>query len=154
MKRSGLNRRTPLSARNGIKPVGKGGACPPRPAESTVKYDGVEWRRRVFAKYADSLNRLTGSPVGCWMCVNVWGEQVPAQDAHHLLPRQQLVRHLPAEVAAVAVMDPRGGMPLCRDCHGAHHARSQPIPRAWLSDDAQDFADEHGLGWLLEKTYV
>lgn len=45
-------------------------------------------------------------------------------------------------------------VPLCRDCHGAHHARSQPIPRAWLLDDAQDFADEHGLGWLLEKTYV
>ena len=76
-----------------------------------------------------------------------------ANDVHHLIYRQALRRTLAPEVYAVASMDQRNAMSLCRPCHDAMHARTRPIWWHELPVSVHVFAAEHGLTWLLERTY-
>lgn len=177
MRRSELKRSAGLSSR------GSGGACPPKPdnhpycphglyaaagcrdcAEPRKRYDGQEWRRLVFEDHADAftlLSSLGGRPgvVTCEWCLLVGGEMTPAEEAHHLLTRQSLRRSLPPAAYAVAAMDPRNGIPLCRECHADHHSRRHPICRDALRPVAFEFAAELDerfgtrlLAWL-DRTY-
>lgn len=126
LKRSAGLRRSGggLSRRNGIKPV------------TRAAYDGLEWRRRVF--------EMHGAVCPCGR---------PASAAHHVCSKQALRRALPAEVFAVAVMDPRNGLPLCEWCHGQHHAALPRLGRDVLRWCHREFAVELGLGWLLDREY-
>ena len=130
MKRSAGLRRSGggLSRRNGIKPVTRA---------ARGAYDGVEWRRRVFEMHGA-------------VCV-VSG--APATTAHHVIPKQVLRRELPPEVFEVAVMDPRNGLPLSDRVHAQHHAALPKLGRAVLQGCHREFAEGHGLGWLLDREY-
>ena len=157
MRRSELKRSSGLSAR------GKGGACPPKPSGAerngigTPKrvvpgYDGVEWQRRVIESYTDPFTFLSGW-VACEWCLWTGRDLRPAEEAHHLLTKQVLRRELDLGVYEVAVMDPRNGMPLCKACHAAHHSRQSPVCRYALRDEAFEFAREHKLLEILNRTY-
>jgi hypothetical protein len=71
-------------------------------------------------------------------------------DAHHIIEKQQLrKRGLDQHV-----WDTRNRLWAGSDCcHTAHTSRVRPIPRAFVPYEAEVFADELGLGWLLDKTY-
>lgn len=132
MKRTNLSRRVSLQARNGIKPVtrGKRGA---RPASG--------WTQSVF----DMHGRV------CF----VTGE--PAVQAHHVLEASALRRELAAKLTRselVAVLsDPRNGMPVSLRAHQRHDCWQRRIGREDLPASAWPFAAEHGLLWLLDRTY-
>lgn len=140
VKRSRLERKSGLSAR------GKGGACPPKPSGAERNgigrpkredtYDGRRWREQGLAICPD-----------CELC----GHR--ADDVHHLIYRQALRRTLSAGVYAVAAMDQRNAMCLCRKCHNEMHARTRPIWWHELPVSVHTFAADHGLTWLLERTY-
>lgn len=171
MKRSELKRSTGLSQR------GKGGACPPKPwneldteeravvlglGQATtprrknsrrhrrLQLQGPKWRRRTF----DEHGAL------CW----VTGE--PATQAHHVIPMQKLAfllcpvwreqgmdfKQVEARLREVC-RDVRNAMPLATDPHMNHHNRSPAIGRDVLAPCHFEFAAEHNLTWLLEKTY-
>lgn len=156
-------KRSPLKRTASLSPRGKGGACPPKPSGAerngiaTPKhrvsgYDGQEWQRRVIESYTDAFTVLSGW-VACEWCLFTNGHLVPAEEAHHLLTKQVLRRELDRGVYEVAVMDPRNGMPLCKTCHAAHHSRQSPIHHSALRDEAFEFAREHKLLAILNRTY-
>lgn len=66
--------------------------------------------------------------------------------AHHVIYAQHCKRH------HLPLYDPRNRMLLCYACHAAHHARTRllVIP---ADHPVRDFAAEHGVEWLLERTY-
>lgn len=57
-----------------------------------------------------------------------------ADEWHHVVYQQELRR------SGASCADRDGMMPLCRECHTAHHSRSDPLPLASLNDAAYDFA--------------
>jgi hypothetical protein len=68
---------------------------------------------------------------------------------HHALTRQTLRNRGLAEFE----WDRRNRVPLCEQAHLSHHTRSQPLSRGLLPASVFQFADELGLGWLLDKVY-
>ena len=68
-----------------------------------------------------------------------------ADEMHHVVYRQEL-RRLTGDP------DDRANLvPLCRGCHGAHHARSEVLPTRVLPDSAFAFArDLMGAGAAYE----
>lgn len=78
----------------------------------------------------------------------------------HLIPRQLLLREIAVERSAGAVWDDRVWVWACGGITGVsgHHgmldaSRTLRIPRAALPPDLEEFADEHGLGWWLDREY-
>lgn len=72
-----------------------------------------------------------------------------AVHGHHVITTQALRRYGFTD----RLWDPRNCLPVCFDCHGSHHGASRRIPLSVLSEDARAFADELGLGYLLERYY-
>jgi hypothetical protein len=54
--------------------------------------------------------------------------------SHHICYRQHVLR------ASGDIWDARNSLTLCDHCHAQHHARSKPIPLAYLPDAALEFA--------------
>jgi len=70
-------------------------------------------------------------------------------DGHHALPKGSLLRHGLSEY----VMDKRNRVALCRFHHEQHHSRTVPLRRDLLPESVFEFAEETGLGWLLDRIY-
>ena len=60
----------------------------------------------------------------------------PAAQLHHVVYQQELRR------AGGDVGDPRGMVPVCLECHTAHHARLRPLHSCVLSSASFTFALE------------
>lgn len=58
----------------------------------------------------------------------------PADELHHVVYRQEL-RRLTGDPD-----DTQNLVPLCRDCHAAHHSRVDPLATRVLPDSAFEFA--------------
>jgi hypothetical protein len=78
----------------------------------------------------------------------------------HLLPRQLLLRELPAERSAAAISDPRSWVWGCGGISGlgGHHhqldcSRTLRVPWEALPSGLLELADEVGLTWWLIRTY-
>src|SRR5580765_7238933 len=80
----------------------------------------------------------------------------------HLIPRQTLLRELPAEESAGAIEDPRSYVMACGGVTGVggHHGEMDfggvnriHIPRKVLPQTLEDFAREHRLSWWLDNRY-
>jgi hypothetical protein len=69
--------------------------------------------------------------------------------AHHVITQQQLRKrgliHLRWDV--------RNGMALCERAHSRHTTAVERIPYSLLSPENIAFAEENGLGWLLDRYY-
>lgn len=114
----------------------------------------ADWRRRTVA-------------AGCRVCQRCSG---PPEDlvvrAHHVV-RQQLVRRRVAELAHTETLtaaesaallerwlwDVRNGLGVCEGAHRRHHSRRAPIGRWLLPAAVFEFADELGLGYVLDREY-
>ena len=72
-------------------------------------------------------------------------------DAHHVIRRQHVKRYIGS--SPDVLWDPRNVLGLCRDCHERHTNRSRPVPRHVVPLAALDFAEDHGLTWLIEREY-
>lgn len=140
MKRTSLKRTTGLSA------TGKGGPCPPR--VSGAVRNGIGRPKREAESWRPVFRALVAGMHGtaCRVCGK------PATDPHHVIREQDLRKHVKGCDEAV-LADPRNGLSLCRTDHARHHARFAPIPRGLLSPCHFEFAAEHNLTWLLEKSY-
>jgi hypothetical protein len=93
-----------------------------------------DWTRRVF--------ELHGA-----VCV-VTGQR--AQQAHHGLPVQLLIREGLAEFAG----DPRGGVPVTKRVHERHETAHERILLSCLPASVFELAAELGLDWYLEDERV
>jgi hypothetical protein len=71
------------------------------------------------------------------------------KQAHHLLPK----RYLKREGLHAHLWDVRNGMALCAFHHERHENFVQRVPRQLLLPTAFEFADELGLGWLIDREY-
>lgn len=71
-------------------------------------------------------------------------------DPCHLLKAQQVRR----EVGLEHIWDERIIVPGCRRHHSMlDHSRQIRIPRSMLPPSVEEFAREHGVEWMVEKTY-
>jgi hypothetical protein len=82
-------------------------------------------------------------------------------EVHHVIPKELLKRRLweknkpcPVEV----VWDSRNALVVCadpapNDCHGKHTSAARRIPRSVLRPENFEFAEEHGLGYVLDAAY-
>jgi hypothetical protein len=68
---------------------------------------------------------------------------------HHVVPRQKLRK---AGLERL-VWDAANGVALTEKEHAAHHSRLRPLPFSCLPACAVEFADEHGFGDWLRRTY-
>ncbi len=69
---------------------------------------------------------------------------------HHVIPRMKLRQaHVPRELWD----DPRNIMRISYDKHRRHHSRHEPLLRSDLPDGIEEFAEEVGLGWWLDRHY-
>lgn len=149
-----MKRGRPLERRTGLSQKGKGGPNPPRvsPQLTHRNYGGGGrpkpsrgWRAQVFAMHGK-------------VCATHDREAV---HAHHVITQQALVDHLRAKLRddralKLILSDPRNGMPLCKECHDAHHhpaVNDGRLPYATLKPCHLEFAATYGLEWWLEKHY-
>ena len=79
-----------------------------------------------------------------WYPCEACGER--SVHAHHIIYEQHCRKH------GAPVYDVRNRMLLCFNCHGQHHARRKVLR---IPDDhpVWEFAAEHNLAWLVERTY-
>lgn len=109
-----------------------------------------EWHDAVLAKARRSVG-------GRRLCA-VTGVMEHAGDrltGHHVIERAKLrdaARRLGRPEEEV-VWDPRNGLPVLWSRHERHTSRIEPIPRSALLPENVEFAEEIGLGWLLERIY-
>ena len=110
-----------------------------------------------------------GEWTGCWLARNAVSDGHPRTDVGpcdgaliraHLIPRQLLLRELPAEVSAAAISDERSWVPACGGPTGVggHHgaldySRRLRVPAERLPAGLLELAAEHGLLWWLEREY-
>lgn len=74
-----------------------------------------------------------------------------AADGHHIVTAQ----FLRVNGFADRLWDPRNRLPLCRQCHAAHHG-TRRITRRFLLMNAPGvfaFAAELGVDWVLDREY-
>jgi hypothetical protein len=69
--------------------------------------------------------------------------------AHHVIYQ----KHLRREGLDHLLWDPCNGAALCEHHHRRHHAGYQPIPRRLLPTRCIMFANDYGLGVLLDRFY-
>lgn len=67
---------------------------------------------------------------------------------HHIVYAQHLRRE------NAPSWDPRNCLPICFDCHGAHHNASRRIPVTCLHNEAFEFAEEFGFSWYFDTYYL
>ena len=71
--------------------------------------------------------------------------------AAHLIPKQALRRR---GFSPEVIWDPRNGIAACRRAHCRSDAGLERFPSSRLPVEAWAFAEEVGLGWMLEKLYL
>jgi hypothetical protein len=74
------------------------------------------------------------------------------EDFAHLIPKQTLKRELRTNDKDV-IWAPEVWVRACRRHHGDFDARLLRLPRASLPRCTELWADERGLGWLLDRMY-
>jgi hypothetical protein len=74
-------------------------------------------------------------------------------DPHHVLRQSYLRTHFSTfgDAKWERVHDPQNGVPLCRAAHDAITTRADWIMKHELPARVVDFAEDWGLGWLLER---
>lgn len=80
----------------------------------------------------------------------------PATERHHAIKEQVLERY--ARDHGYVFEEVRWALELrilcCEGCHARHTNRSQPMPYSILRADTIKFAEELGLGRMLEREYA
>ena len=71
--------------------------------------------------------------------------------AAHLIPKQALRRR---GFSPEVIWDPRNGIAACYCAHRRSDAGLERFPSSRLPVEAWAFAEEVGLGWMLEKLYL
>lgn len=77
------------------------------------------------------------------------GRCEPPYEAHHILTQQQLRKRGLSDFA----WDVRNGLGLCNRHHRRHTRAVERVPYSVLPERAFVFAEEMGLGWLLDRYY-
>lgn len=134
MRRSGI--------KTGAKSVDRGStlAAEPRPLRRR-RYHRTASERQAAREFREQV-------VATGRCAMRGPHDGPLQ-AHHVLTVQALRRYGLAE----HVWDARNGLCLCELHHARHHRALERVPRALLPGAVFEFADEVGLGWLLDREY-
>lgn len=101
-----------------------------------------------------------GEWTGCWLAALPGaGPCDGALIRAHLIPKQLLLRELPAEVSAAVLWDERVWAPACGGPTGigGHHGRLDGrqlrVPRERLPAALEALAVELGLDWWLDREY-
>lgn len=107
-------------------------------------------RRRLTRQEAeDALTfHLVVTARGCQVHDDPLDCEPPVQ-ACHLIPKQALRRRGLYE----AVWDTRNGLGACYKAHRRSDGALERFPAHCISAEARAFADELGLGWMLDKLY-
>jgi hypothetical protein len=78
----------------------------------------------------------------------------------HLIPKQTLLRELAAEVSPGAIWDHRVwvlacGGPIGNAGHHGHldYSKRIRLPREVIPASTEDFAEQYGLVWVLDRLY-
>ena len=128
MKRSGLNRRSPLKRsrfRRDHKPL------------TTADKEAIAEEAKLALRFHDEALRYAPYCENCWSTKDL--------EVHHVI-RQQFIRaqlrKLGLEHMLAALWDCRNAFVACRDCHAGHTNRSRPIGRAKLRTAHWEFARE------------
>ncbi len=109
MKRTPLERKTPIKAKAGLKPGGTLKRTASKKAPPTKRKDG-RWRSEAYLSWVRTLP--------CCSC------RGPGGDAHHLIGVGQL--------GGMGTKAPDSYvMPLCRLCHQAIHNSPEDWPTQW-----------------------
>lgn len=95
---------------------------------------------------------------GCVMCRAypvsyaqrvAYGIDIRMMQAHHIIPK----RHLKQEGLKDLIWDERIALGLCGYHHARHENYRERVPRSLLPKSVYQFAEEHGLMWLLDREY-
>jgi hypothetical protein len=114
-------------------------------------------RGRQMAERARCWKR-TVSAGGCVMCRTgpvdaavraAYGAQLAEVQAHHVIPRSDLKRMGLHDY----LWDERNGIGLCAYHHHRHTVWRERMPRELVPAAAYEFAEELGIGWLLDREY-
>jgi hypothetical protein len=103
----------------------------------------------------------------CWLELNGFmelGDPMPPCEGQlvraHLIPKQQLLKAVPAERSGEIVNDTRGWVWACGGPTGigGHHgmfdqSRTLRVARDRIPEATVELAEELGLTWWLDKTY-
>ena len=107
-------------------------------------------REKVFWNACESDH--FGEP-SCYLA-SVVGGCSGRLEAAHLVPRQRLRKHVPAEQLDEAIADERNGIVLCHRHHSQMDSKlKQFFTRKVLPPSVEKFAEEYGLGWSLGRDY-
>lgn len=97
--------------------------------------DPFEWKRRAIMN-------------GCQIHDNPEDCEPPLQ-ACHIISQMTLKRH----GLRAYLWDTRNSLGACYRAHRRSDQAHQRFPRDRIPQCAEDFAEEHGLGWKLDKLY-
>lgn len=106
---------------------------------------------RREAELAKRFREKVLAPGFCVMC----GTSKNLQP-HHVLERSRVKHALlrkDEEIPVDIYWDPRNGIALDWDCHQRHHGFSRRLSRRCLPASAFEYAEDHGLTWLLDREY-
>lgn len=155
MKRGGplkrgkpLQRKTPLTSNSPLKRTGslsraKRLLSRPSPRMGQVeRAEALQWHAHAMWT-DDGVRRVrTDCAIGGW----AHGDDL---EVHHIVPKRILKR----EGYADRLWDDRNALVLCRRCHERHELAVRRVPFDLLPPQVHDFAEELGLGWVLERYY-
>lgn len=109
----------------------------------------VTLKRRPRAKGADPIEReLWRENLGRCVLYGVTACEGKVR-GHHIIEKRTLRR----EGLTEYVWDRRNRLGLCDRHHARHHSGLERVPWRFLSDAAFDFAEEVGLGYLIDRYY-
>lgn len=95
----------------------------------------LEWKRRSCQR-------------GCLLHDDASDCEGPLE-SHHVITQQALRKRGLSHLA----WDIRNSFSVCERGHRRHTLAVGRIPRNRLPAEAFEFADEHGLGWMIERYY-
>ena len=117
-----------------------------------MKRSQLKPARKAFGKVTNQFEqrarddwRTWAGMQGCAVCGGTG-----RNDGHHVIEAQELRNRHRADL----MWDRRNALPLCRDCHGAHHAYSRRVLLSELRPENLAFANELDLVWLIRRTYA
>lgn len=143
MKRGRLRRTKRLVRKKGLNPVAL------TKVEGARGYDldrAAKWHRYVTVG-------AKGKRRPCVECGALWNIE-----AHHVIAKQEIKRVARTgrwewDREQEAIWDNRNGIPVCSECHMRHESAYKRISRGNVPPSAVEFADELGVGYLIERYY-
>lgn len=152
MKRSGpLKRNTPFKRGGSLRTN-----APLKRPGTLSRAKKLVSRRKPSMDDAERLNALRWFTHAMYVdgqqksvCAVGGPEHGSSLEVHHIVPKQILKR----EGFTDRLWDDRNALVLCRHCHARHEHAVLRVPFAVLTVQAQEFADELSLGWVLERYY-